>query len=270
VSCLLIRVLSVSWSATDSSTTGFSSPLARAGVAVNHFSLGPRALAPLSASVPLRIMPLGASITYGQGSSDGNGYRGPLRDQLVGAGNIVNMVGSRPHGVMVDSEVEGWPGFRIEQVHEKAREAVPRYKPNVILVNVGTNDAVQNRNVSAAGERMEAMITDLFNMSPRAVVILSTLLVNKNPANERNVLAINQQFGALVPRLSDQGRRIILVDMHAADSGPLLQDLVDETHPGDVGYAKMAGTWLWGLSQVNNLGWLQRPEPIPGLPDSGA
>jgi len=216
----------------------------------------------MAASVPLRIMALGASITYGQGSSEGNGYRAALLDQLTSAGNKVEMVGSRPHGTMRNSMVEGWPGFRIEQVHAKAKESVPQTKPNVLLINVGTNDAVQNRNVSTAGERMEDLIIDLFSMSPRTTIILSTLLVNKNQATERNVQSINQQFGALVPKLQDQGRRIILVDMHSLDSGPLVSDLVDDTHPNDVGYKKMAGIWFWGLNNVSDRGWLQQPDPV--------
>ena len=249
--------------------TGLSSPLTRAGVAVNHLNLGIRVQAPLSVTVPLRIMPLGASITYGQASSEGNGYRADLRDRLTGDGIVVNMVGSRQHGTMLDSEVEGWPGFRIDQVHNKAREAVPQYKPNVILINVGTNDAVQNRNVSTAGERMEAMIDDLYRMSPRATILLSTLLLNRNPRTERAVQNINAQFTALVPKLQSEGRHISLVDMHSPENGPLIQDLADETHPNDIGYQKMADIWYSGLRYVSDQGWLQAPEPVSDQPDNG-
>jgi hypothetical protein len=51
----------------------------------------------------LRILPLGASITLGTMSSDGNGYRKALRDQLRFDGWNVNMVGSRTGGTMKDS-----------------------------------------------------------------------------------------------------------------------------------------------------------------------
>lgn len=51
----------------------------------------------------LRIMPLGASITYGISSTDGNGYRKVLRDQLRYDGWRVNMVGSLFGGTMNDS-----------------------------------------------------------------------------------------------------------------------------------------------------------------------
>jgi hypothetical protein len=51
----------------------------------------------------LRLMPLGASITYGQASSDGNGYRKALRQQLRWKGWKVNMVGSSQAGNMNDN-----------------------------------------------------------------------------------------------------------------------------------------------------------------------
>jgi hypothetical protein len=51
----------------------------------------------------LRILPLGASITQGVDSSTGNGYRKPLRDKLRSEGWLVNMVGTKQDGNMVDN-----------------------------------------------------------------------------------------------------------------------------------------------------------------------
>jgi len=53
--------------------------------------------------VPLRILPLGASITWGQGSSDGNGYRNYLREFLTRTGASVDMVGNVHSGTMEDN-----------------------------------------------------------------------------------------------------------------------------------------------------------------------
>lgn len=50
----------------------------------------------------LRVMPLGASITEGVKSTDGNGYRKWLRSQLRWKGWNVNMVGSKQNGNMAD------------------------------------------------------------------------------------------------------------------------------------------------------------------------
>lgn len=58
----------------------------------------------------LRVMPLGASITQGLQSTDGNGYRKWLRSQLRFKGWKVNMVGSKQDGNMADKDNEGHPG----------------------------------------------------------------------------------------------------------------------------------------------------------------
>lgn len=50
-----------------------------------------------------RILPLGASIVWGVGSSNGNGFRKPLRDALRQAGFKVNMVGSKNNGKFKDN-----------------------------------------------------------------------------------------------------------------------------------------------------------------------
>lgn len=48
----------------------------------------------------LRVMPLGASITMGYQSTDHNGYRKALRQQLRHAGWQVDMIGSLRNGTM--------------------------------------------------------------------------------------------------------------------------------------------------------------------------
>ena len=52
---------------------------------------------------PLRVLPLGASITWGTASSDKNGYRKALRDAMRFAGHPVSMVGSHRNGDMNDN-----------------------------------------------------------------------------------------------------------------------------------------------------------------------
>ena len=84
----------------------------------------------------LRILPLGASIVYGTDSSDGNGFRGPLRDQLIANGASVNYVGEFQAGTMLDNDVSGFPGYRIDQVAPKMEDALP-WLPNLIIIHVG-------------------------------------------------------------------------------------------------------------------------------------
>ncbi|KAI1331754.1 carbohydrate esterase family 3 protein [Xylariaceae sp. FL0255] len=208
---------------------------------------------------PLRIMPLGASITWGYLSTDGNGYRKEVRDQLVAAGATVNMVGSREHGNMTDNQVEGWPGYTIEMVHEKANIAVPKYLPNVVLLNVGTNDVSENVNLTGAGDRMTNLINDIYHYSPSATVILSTLVVRSNHTDEERVLDVNAQYRAVATSLIAKKRRLVLVDMQPP-AGPAVNQLVDGTHPNDAGYAKMGEVWFSGFQEADKNGFLVAPE----------
>jgi len=84
----------------------------------------------------LRILALGASITWGAGSTDGNGYRYGLRGALVKDGYTVNMIGSVNHGTMADNQVEGWPGAIISDIIQKVELSLPS-RPNVVIIQVG-------------------------------------------------------------------------------------------------------------------------------------
>jgi hypothetical protein len=104
------------------------------GVEDSNQELAPRGLAN---GATLRILCLGASITYGYESTDGNGYRYGLRGALVNGGNKVNMIGSLTHGTMSNNQVEGWDGYRIAEVAQKAELSLP-LMPNLVLIHAGS------------------------------------------------------------------------------------------------------------------------------------
>lgn len=93
---------------------------------------------------PLRLMPLGGSITHGVGSSDQNGYRKILLDLLRDDGFNVLMVGSRTAGTMSNDNHEGWRGFRIDQIERRAVPSAEKLKPHLFTVNAGSNDCLQD------------------------------------------------------------------------------------------------------------------------------
>ncbi|KAI1762607.1 carbohydrate esterase family 3 protein [Hypoxylon sp. FL1150] len=218
----------------------------------------------------LRIMPLGASITYGYGSKDKDGYRKDLRDKLEAGGNEVNMVGDNPSGEMKDNDTEGWKGYTVAMVHEKANKAVPEFKPNLILVNVGTNDCIKNEDLPDAGNRMTSLLNDLYRESPRATVILSTLLVNRDDAVQKRTVDFNDQLKTVASKFQLYGKRLVLVDMQGP-KGPLKADLnADGTHPNEVGYRKMADVWYDGIQQADSRKYLQEAEAVKGIAPDGA
>lgn len=81
----------------------------------NEFNYTRTVIARAAKDFYLRILPLGASITEGSQSTDGNGYRKWLRLQLRFKGWKVNMVGSKQNGNMADRvcEPDCWVDLKL-------------------------------------------------------------------------------------------------------------------------------------------------------------
>ncbi|KAL2821315.1 SGNH hydrolase-type esterase domain-containing protein [Aspergillus cavernicola] len=201
----------------------------------------------------LRILPLGASITNGLKSTDKNGYRKHLRDALRWANYQVDMVGSLRNGTMKDNDNEGHSGFTIEEVH---RMAQPQYrvKPNLVLINAGTNDCTQHVDEAYASGAMlmENMVVDIFNNIPEVTVILSGLLPNtaRGPCTK----FLNDEYGKLVEKLASQGRKIVFANFN---TGWFTEaNLIDDTHPNDYGYKMLASLWFDAIMTAADKGFL--------------
>jgi lysophospholipase L1-like esterase len=218
----------------------------------------------------LRIMPLGASITKGQPAhSDDtakNGYRKALRDQLRWLSWKVNMVGSvSDWGSMNDRDNEGHPGLRVGAVHDIAKRTVPKYKPNVILINLGTNDGMGGVEAQASAA-MDRLIDDLFRDSPGCVVVLSTLLPNSRATDA--IKRINRDYRSLVERRQRAGDHIVLAEMD--DGFITIGEIWDGIHPVYQGFRKMAAVFHAGILVAQDRGWLKEPNSSPDANDGGA
>jgi lysophospholipase L1-like esterase len=225
-------------------------------------------------------MVLGASISFGLRSSDGNGYRDVLRGLLIQSGTQnVQYVGSRRSGTMDENAVEGWPGLRIDQVLPKAQASVPVDLPNVILLNLGTNDCVQNFNLDnttqpsqtapeltananfTVGTRMRMVVEDLLQWSPNVTVVMSTLINNKVERVQNRTLDANDQFRAVAADLQGQGKKVVIAEMSAAAGGPNMTTMFDQTHPTDVGYSMMANRFYVAMQEASSKGMISAPIP---------
>jgi lysophospholipase L1-like esterase len=206
-----------------------------------------------AAATPVRIMPLGASITWGTGSTDGNGYREALRKHLADdAGLAVDLVGSQRSGTAADADNEGHPGYRIDGIAGGADGWVAAARPDVVLLNVGTNDMLQNFDLPNAPARLSALVDQILRAAPAATVVMSTLVPSPDAAVESRVQAFNAQLPAIAQAKAATGKKVRLVDFHAnltlADIGP------DGIHPTGGGYLKLADVWYSALQPVLGAG----------------
>ncbi|KAJ4182955.1 hypothetical protein NW755_010155, partial [Fusarium falciforme] len=122
-------------------------------------------------------------------------------------------------------------------------------------VNAGSNDCIQDFQIEALGLRMENMIEFLWQANSASVVILSTLLVNRDKDINSRVMDANDQLRKLTELKAREGKKIVLADMNSS-RGPQLDDLVDGTHPNDDGYKKMAAIWFDATRRAREKGFL--------------
>ncbi|MFI9201842.1 GDSL-type esterase/lipase family protein, partial [Streptomyces sp. NPDC053048] len=211
----------------------------------------------------LRVMPLGDSITYGDGSSHGGGYRADLWTRLAPHTDRLDFVGSRRDGRMADPDHEGHWGWKIGGLSANVDQWLPAAKPNVVLLHIGTNDMNENQQVDEAPRRLGELIDKITSIAPGVTVLVSSLVPSSDAGTQKRI----ERFNAAVPRLvSEQqgkGRHVGYVDMSEVTT----RDLNDDLHPKDSGYVKMADAFSNAVARAAADGWIrERVETKPAPP----
>ena len=230
---------------------------------------------------PLRILPVGDSITRGSyltledgkavglPQPDGGGWRKGLQDRLRAAGIAFDFVGELDYlaygrdGVVdpdFDPHHHGLAGFSNSRILSGGTVPTPpdvlaargateitvppladvltREKPDVILLMSGANGfdaAARDRLIRTIGEKSGAHL------------FVATIPPQKPPrAGWEQVDAYNASLPAVVSAEQAAGRRITLVDMHAALTPDDL--LPDGVHPSRAGMEKIAAVWFAALT----------------------
>ena len=176
-------------------------------------------------TAPLRIMPIGASITMGQGVN--GGYRLPLEEMLQGAGIPFEFVGRIDWNSkgMAWPLHDGYPGHRIDQIETGATnafkitslpiaEGARDLHPDAILLFVGTNDVRQNYKLSEAPQRLDHLIGTLREAAPDARILVSNLTSDRH--FDDAVRRFNAGIAEVVAKRAAAGQKVVLVDNYAA------------------------------------------------------
>jgi lysophospholipase L1-like esterase len=199
-----------------------------------HHPSGPPSPQPIGGQVS--IVPLGDSITWGSGSSDGNGYRKPLADLLSGAGVNWLLAGAQTHGSMPDNNNEGWPGATISALDARvgpSMVAPPLYHPPAyVLLYAGRNDAASGRTAVQMTTDMTALVDQMLAAAPYVRILLAQITATGLPAEQATDVA----FDASLPALA--GPRVRIVDQTGLAIGG------DGIHPDDAGYADEGQRWF--------------------------
>ncbi|MEV6488572.1 SGNH/GDSL hydrolase family protein [Actinoplanes sp. NPDC051633] len=186
----------------------------------------------------LRIMPLGDSITYGLGDPDLGSYRDELGRKLAAAGVEVDFVGSMRSGPAgTDRDNEGHIGWRIDQIAARADHWMATYRPQVVLLHIGTNDMRTDEKATGAAGRLSELIDQLLADGPEVHVVVARIVGSDKADYQRRIDAYNAAIPDLV---ATKGGRVHLADQHAIEG----DQLGDPVHPNKKGYRAMAGNWF--------------------------
>lgn len=231
------------------------------------------------ALTPVRIMPLGNSLTEGiESDSDpsGNpdldsptlsqrvGYRKALFDSLNNAGYSFDFVGSRSNAgfnVLSDFQHQGHPGYTDYEISGQADPDgsnsdqfnastdgvynwLTQNNADVILLHAGTNNII-NRTTADGMKRILDEIDRWENANGSEVTTLVAKIIDKqrNDSDHDKVIAYNANVQSLVNTRIGQGDNLVLVDIYNAVGSSLL-DPTDKTHLTPAGYSAMASAWL--------------------------
>jgi lysophospholipase L1-like esterase len=252
---------------------------------------------PESNAKPLRIMPLGDSITRGSylAQKDGKatglpdprsgGWRKVLQDKLRAAGIAYDFVGEvncaafGRDGVVdpnFDPDHHGLAGFGNTAILKGGAVPTPadvlaslgvkeikvpgivdvlkKQQPDVILLMSGANG------FDAAAR--DTLIRTIGDNSTAHLFVATTLPQQAPRAGWEKVDAYNASLPAIVAAQQAAGKRITLVDMHAALTTDDL--LPDGVHPNQTGMDKMAATWFAALTASPK----EAPTPLSPQPTS--
>lgn len=220
---------------------------------------------PCPAGTACKIMPLGDSITEGFGyrgtSSEPDnqgGYRIELFRQAVTKNKNITFVGNLTNGPStVDNKTfpknhEGHGGWTISQIAGIADNRLSTYKPDIVLLKIGTND-VNGTGSSGAPNGLKNLIDQITKDVPSALLVVSSIIPITNDSTNQRVKTYNATIPTTVDAAAAAGKHVIFVDAYAAfvaDASWKTKYMADSLHPNDPGYALLGQTWYAAISSV--------------------
>lgn len=204
---------------------------------------------------PLKIMPLGDSITYGvigNNDKESGGYRTKLWNKFTADGLPVEFVGSLSNGPdnLSSKNHEGHPKWKIEQIAALVNGCLSTYQPDLILLMIGTNDTRGN-SLRRMIRELRALIDQITAQLPDAQLLVASI-PPIHPAMKPALQVLRAlYFNAAIPGIVNskvaQGKKVTFVDMRDLTVNDLTAStspgLDNGLHPNAQGYCKIASFW---------------------------
>ena len=203
---------------------------------------------------PLRIMPLGDSIT--EGETGHNSYRRVLWQRLNGAGCSANLVGSKsgvsrgsrdsgsvnPPNADFDLDHEGYWDYSVNELIPRVGGLVGQAQPDVVLIHLGTNDVLNGQSAGGVAQELGGLIDAIRAGKPDTHILLAKII----PAapDPSGTAALNRLIDGIASGRSNANSPIAVVNQA---SGYSTGDNYDGVHPGPGGETKLGNRWADAL-----------------------
>ncbi len=204
---------------------------------------------------PVRIMPLGDSITYDNTAADEDNprpegertaYRGYLWYNLQDAGYEADFVGSEIAGQDItpafDPDNEGHPGWSSYKLEDHTYDFLVKNPADIILLHIGTND---HRTSTAGVEQVLNRIDAYEADTGHQIQVFVAMIIDRQEPDE-TIEIFNENLKVTIGSRIRNGDRLTLVDMYKG-AGLVEGDYAEATHPNWKGYKKMAAVWTTAL-----------------------
>ena len=206
---------------------------------------------PLSAET-VKIMPLGDSIT--EAINGHASYRYWLWYQLKNAGFDIDFVGSMRRAAPCcrdyDWDHEGHWGWRADQILTSIDRWASTYRPDIVLIHLGTNDINQGQSVNSTRADL-AQIIDRIRAYVPDVVVLIAQIIPGNIRHEHQIRKFNKAISTLGMEKASTLSPIIVVDQWTGFNYAI--DTYDGIHPNEIGEKKMAHKWFEALQDLKKI-----------------
>ena len=236
-----------------------------------------------------KIMAIGDSITDGYGV--GGSYRKFLYHELTEQGLKVDMVGSKGDGSGMkytdpatgksfdyDDGNTGYSGYAIQEYSGRSgiletlkSTGCLAESPDIVLLQIGTNDIIDNHELDTAGDRLKGLISYILDNIPDTSALFVTTIPDVDPNRrevydwfgnyrhsadwqtqyddttaERNIHSAVEKYNSDIQKIvSDMAKtdsRVHFADVNSAVTSVKTQ-LGDGVHPNEDGYKAMGGYW---------------------------
>lgn len=240
----------------------------------------------------IKIMCIGDSITDGYTSEYVGSYRKFIYHNLNEMGYNIDMVGSKDGGWTptytdeetgetweFDNENTGYSGYSILSysgrtgIYETliSTDCLAQTQPDIVTLQIGTNDVIDNYDIDTAGERLEVLIDYILDNIPSDATLFISPIPPLDPnrsdvyswfGNYRHsadwseqyddtraameveiaLMSYNTQAMALASKKKQEGKNVVFSEA-ALEVTDVSTQLFDGVHPNNVGYKAIGDKW---------------------------